>query len=88
MSDGTRQHPWLRIAVEAAVIVGSILLAFGIDAAWDNRGQEQRRTALSARNRTSNRGGATRGAGYGGGHRVGKRLCRADRRQVAGPDQA
>lgn len=29
--------PWLRIAAEAVAIVGSILLAFGIDAAWDAR---------------------------------------------------
>jgi hypothetical protein len=37
--------PWLRILVEGAVIVGSILLAFGIDAWWDaaqDRGVEQR----------------------------------------------
>ncbi len=29
--------PWNRIAVEAAAIVGSILLAFAIDAWWDDR---------------------------------------------------
>jgi len=29
--------PWKRIAVEAMAIVGSILLAFAIDAWWDNR---------------------------------------------------
>ena len=40
--------PWLRIWVEAIVIVGSILLAFGIDAAWDNRGEDRRREALYA----------------------------------------
>lgn len=34
--------------MEGAVIVGSILLAFGIDAAWDDREQGQRRTALFA----------------------------------------
>jgi hypothetical protein len=33
-SDG-RTIPWLRILVEGVVIVGSILLAFGIDAWWD-----------------------------------------------------
>lgn len=36
---------WLRILVEGAVIVGSILLAFGIDAWWDGHtdaGREQR----------------------------------------------
>ena len=31
----TRQIPWLRVFVEGVVIVGSILLAFGIDAWWD-----------------------------------------------------
>jgi hypothetical protein len=34
--------------LEGAVIVGSILLAFGIDAAWDRREQDQRRDALLA----------------------------------------
>ena len=29
------QMPWLRVFVEGVVIVGSILLAFGIDAAWE-----------------------------------------------------
>ena len=36
---------WLRISGEGAVIVGSILLAFAIDAAWERsqeRGQEIR----------------------------------------------
>jgi hypothetical protein len=32
--------------VEGVVIVSSILLAFGIEAAWENRGQDQRRAAL------------------------------------------
>lgn len=36
-----RQIPWLRVFVEGAVIVASILLAFGIDAWWDFR-QERR----------------------------------------------
>ena len=31
------QIPWLRVFVEGVVIVGSILLAFGIDAAWEGR---------------------------------------------------
>jgi hypothetical protein len=31
------QIPWLRVVVEGVVIVGSILLAFGIDAWWDER---------------------------------------------------
>lgn len=36
--------PWFRVLVEGVVIVGSILLAFGIDAWWDGlkeRGEEQ-----------------------------------------------
>ncbi len=32
-----RSLPWLRIIVQGVVIVGSILLAFAIDAAWDVR---------------------------------------------------
>ena len=36
----TKQLPWLRVFVEGVVIVGSILLAFGIDAAWEG-GQER-----------------------------------------------
>lgn len=31
------QIPWTRIVVEGAVVILSILLAFGIDAAWDQR---------------------------------------------------
>ncbi len=31
----TKQVPWLRVFVEGVVIVGSILLAFGIEAWWD-----------------------------------------------------
>jgi hypothetical protein len=42
------QIPWLRVLVEGVVIVGSILLAFGIDAAWEGRNQRQRRAALFA----------------------------------------
>ena len=33
----TKTIPWKRLAVEAAAIVVSILLAFGIDAWWDAR---------------------------------------------------
>ena len=40
----TRQIPWLRVFVEGVVIVGSILLAFGIDAWWD--GVQERRLEL------------------------------------------
>jgi hypothetical protein len=32
--------PWLRVFVEGAVIVGSILLAFALDAWWDNQSRE------------------------------------------------
>ena len=45
MTKDGRKVPWLRISVEGAVIVGSILLAFAIDAAWERsqeRGQEIR----------------------------------------------
>jgi len=34
---GLSQIPWARIVVEGAVVILSILLAFGIDAAWDAR---------------------------------------------------
>jgi hypothetical protein len=34
--------PWLRVLIEGVVIVGSILLAFGIDAWWDSRVQRSR----------------------------------------------
>lgn len=37
-----RQIPWRRILLEGAVIVVSILLAFSIDAWWDNRIEQQR----------------------------------------------
>ncbi len=33
----TQRIPWLRVFVEGVVIVGSILLAFGIQAWWDER---------------------------------------------------
>ena len=36
MTSPTRQIPWLRIFVEGVVIVGSILLAFALDAWWDD----------------------------------------------------
>jgi len=45
----TRQIPWLRVFVEGVVIVGSILLAFGLQAWWEGRGEaETQRTVLSA----------------------------------------
>jgi hypothetical protein len=36
----SKNIPWLRVVVEGAVIVGSILLAFALDAWWDNRNRE------------------------------------------------
>ena len=36
----SKDIPWLRIFVEGGVIVGSILLAFTLDAWWDNRNRE------------------------------------------------
>ena len=33
----TPKPPWKRLSLEAAAIVGSILLAFWIDAGWDQR---------------------------------------------------
>ena len=36
------QIPWLRVFVEGVVIVGSILLAFGIDAAWEGAQERDR----------------------------------------------
>jgi len=37
MGDSPEGIPWKRVSIEAFVIVGSILLAFAIDAAWDKR---------------------------------------------------
>lgn len=37
----TRSIPWLRVFVEGVVIVGSILLAFGIDAWWEGRQERE-----------------------------------------------
>ena len=47
----TRSIPWLRILIEGVVIVGSILLAFGIDAAWTERQEraEERRLLVDLR---------------------------------------
>lgn len=43
----SRQIPWFRVFVEGVVIVGSILLAFGIDAFWDEwQGRRQERALL------------------------------------------
>jgi len=55
--DVARQIPWLRIFVEGAVIVGSILLAFGVDAWWSevqDREAEQQALAGLASDFTAN----------------------------------
>lgn len=39
---GNRQVPWRSVLLEGVVIVASILLAFAIDAWWDNRIDQQR----------------------------------------------
>ena len=36
----SKRIPWLRVFVEGGVIVGSILLAFALDAWWDDRSRE------------------------------------------------
>jgi hypothetical protein len=41
-NEGLPEIPWIRIFVEGAVIVGSILLAFGIDAWWEDVGARER----------------------------------------------
>ena len=33
--------PWQRVLIEGALIVGSILLAFGIQAGWDERNERR-----------------------------------------------
>ncbi len=38
----TQKVPWMRLAVESAAIVGSILLAFAIDAWWQEHIEDQR----------------------------------------------
>jgi len=45
----TQKIPWFRLSAEAVAIVGSILLAFAIDAWWDSRSDaRQERVLLSA----------------------------------------
>jgi len=45
----TRQIPWLRVFVEGVVIVGSILLAFGLQAWWEGKQErEEERESLDA----------------------------------------
>ena len=40
------QVPWLRVFVEGVVIVGSILLAFGLQAWWDELGRRDQEQML------------------------------------------
>ncbi len=44
----TRQIRWLRVIVEGIVIVGSILLAFGLQAWWEGRQEREEERALLA----------------------------------------
>lgn len=39
--DETQQIPWKRLSIEAAAIIASILLAFSIDAWWEDRQERQ-----------------------------------------------
>ena len=48
----TRYIAWKRLAIEAAAIVLSILLAFAIDAWWQERGERRAETVLLERLRT------------------------------------
>jgi hypothetical protein len=48
----TRSIAWKRLAIEATAIVVSILLAFAIDAWWEERGERQAEIALLERLRT------------------------------------
>lgn len=48
----TRIIAWKRLAIEATAIVGSILLAFAIDAWWEERGARQAEIVLLERLRT------------------------------------
>ena len=45
----SQQIPWKRISVEAAAIVASILLAFAIDAWWEERGERNAEIVLLER---------------------------------------
>ncbi len=46
---GNEEIPWKRISIEAAAIVGSILLAFSIDAWWEERHERIDETEQLAR---------------------------------------
>lgn len=46
---GTQKIPWKRLAVEATAIIVSILLAFAIDAWWEERGERQAELMLFER---------------------------------------
>jgi len=46
MNSGLKQNTWIRAFLEGAVIVGSILLAFGIEAWWDRRNERAEETSI------------------------------------------
>lgn len=48
MTTSRQPIPWTRVTAEGVVIVGSILLAFGIDAAWDGMQERSEETRLLA----------------------------------------
>ena len=48
MTASRQPIPWTRVAAEGVVIVGSILLAFGIDAAWDGMKERSEESRLLA----------------------------------------
>ena len=52
MTTASKHIPWPRVLVEGVVIVGSILLAFGIQAGWDARqeGIEEQRILRALQN--------------------------------------
>jgi hypothetical protein len=45
----SQKIPWLRVLAEGVIIVGSILLAFGIDAGWDARQERELERSYIAR---------------------------------------
>ena len=46
MIEATKRAPWLRVLLEGAVIVSSILLAFGIEVWWGGRAETDRARTL------------------------------------------
>ena len=52
MTATPQRFPWVRISAESAAIVASILLAFAIDAWWEQRGEHRRNLAQLSTIRT------------------------------------